>query len=204
MRSFFSAAAAALAFTAVASVADAQAQKIAYVNTQALMEVAPGKAAADSALAKESEGYRAQLQKMQDSLNSMFTNYTKKEPTLSAAQKETQQKAIQSFETDLQAKQLQLEQQFAQRRNEVYAPITEAVKRVLDGIRSEDGYAIIFANDPGQSPIVSADKNLDITDRVVARLRTVKAAPIAAPGSSKTAPTAPAGVTRPPPKPPTA
>jgi outer membrane protein len=154
MRSFFGAAATALALTAVAGVAQAQAQKIAYVNTQALMEVAPGKAAADSALAKESEGYRAQLQKMQDSLNSMFTNYTKKEPTLSAAQKETQQKAIQSFETDLQAKQLQLEQQFAQRRNEVYAPITEAVKRVLDGIRSEDGYAIIFANDPGQSPIV--------------------------------------------------
>ena len=203
MRSLFGAAAAALAFTAVASVAEAQAQKIAYVNTQALMEVAPGKAAADSALAKESEGYRAQLQKMQDSLNSMFTNYTKKEPTLSAAQKETQQKAIQSFETDLQAKQLQLEQQFAQRRNEVYAPITEAVKKVLDDIRAEDGYALILANDPGQSPIVSADKNLDITDRVVARLRTVKALPVAAPGS-KTTPTGPAGVTRPPPKPPTA
>jgi outer membrane protein len=202
MRSLFRAAAAALAFTAVAGVA--QAQKIAYVNTQALMEVAPGKAAADSALAKESEGYRAQLQKMQDSLNSMFTNYTKKEPTLTAAQKETQQKAIQGFETTVQAKQLQLEQQFAQRRNEVYAPITEAVKKVLDDIRAEDGYAIILANDPGQSPIVSADKNLDITDRVVARLRTVKAGPVAAPGSGKTTPTGPAGVTRPPPKPPTA
>ena len=200
MRSLLGAAAAALAFTAVAGVAQAQA-KIAYVNTQALMEVAPGRVAADSALAKESEGFKAQLQKLQDSLNAMFADYTKKEPTLSAAQKESRQKAIQSFETDLQAKQLQLEQQFAQRRNEVYAPITEAVKKVLDEIRAEDGLAIILANDPGQTPIVSADKNLDITDRVVARLRTVKAAPIVAPG--KPAPTGPAGVTRPPPKPPT-
>jgi outer membrane protein len=201
MRSLFGVAAAALALTAAAGGAQAQA-KIAYVNTQALMEVAPGKAAADSALAKESQGYRAQLQKMQDSLNTMFTDYTKREPTLTAAQKETRQKAIQSLETELQAKQLQLEQQFAQRRNEVYAPITDAVKKVLDDIRSEDGYAIIFANDPGASPIVSADKNLDITDRVVSRLRTVKAAPVVAP--TKPAPTGPAGVTRPPARPPTA
>ncbi len=200
MRSILGVAVAALALTAVARPAQAQ-TKIAYVNTTALMEVAPGKAAADSALSKESAGFRAQIQKMQDSLNAMFTDYTKKEPTLSAAQKETRQKAIQAFETDLQAKQLQLQQQFAQRQSEVYAPITEAVKKVLDDIRVEDGYAVIFANDPGQSPIVSADKNLDITDRVVARLRTVKAGPVAAP--TKPGPTSPAGVTRPPPKPPT-
>jgi outer membrane protein len=202
MRSFFGAAAAALALTAVAGVAQAQAQKIAYVNTQALMEVAPGKAAADSALAKESEGYRKQLQKMQDSLNTMFTNYTKKEPTLTAAQKETQQKAIQGFETEVQAKQLQLEQQFAQRRNEVYAPITEMVKKVLEDIGTENGYTMILANDPGQSPIVWADKNLDITEKVVLRLRSTKAPAVVAPKT--TAPSGPAGVTRPPPKPPTA
>jgi outer membrane protein len=200
MRSLFGAAVAALGLTAAASVA--QAQKIAYVNTQTLMEVAPGKAAADSALAKESEGFRGQLQKMQDSLNSMFADYTKKEPTLNATQKEARQKAIQSFETDLQAKQLQLEQQFAQRRNEVYAPITEMVKKVLEDIGTEGGYTMILANDPGQSPIVWADKNLDITDKVVLRLRSTKA-PVVAP-KTNASPTGPSGVTRPPPKPPTA
>jgi outer membrane protein len=199
MRSSLGAAVAALALAAVAGVAQAQI-KIAYVNTQALMEVAPGKAAADSALAKESQGFRVQLQKMQDSLNAMFTDYTKKEPTLTAAQKETRQKAIQGLETELQAKQLQLEQQFAQRRSEVYAPITDAVKKVLDDIRAEDGYALILANDPGASPIVSADKNLDITDRVISRLRTVKAAPVVAPKTNPS-PTGPAGVTRPPARP---
>jgi outer membrane protein len=202
MRSMFRAATVALGLTALAgfgSVAGAQGAKIAYVNTQALMENAPGRAAADSTLAKVSEDFKKQLSKLQDSLNAMALDYQKKEPTLSAALKETRQKAINALETDLQAKNLQLQQQFQQRQQELYAPVTEAVKKVLDDIRQEDGIAIIFSNDPGQSPIVSADKNLDVTDRVVSRLRTVAAAQktnAAKPGAA-----APTGVVKP--KPPT-
>ena len=88
---------------------------------------------------------------------------------------------------------------------EVMAPITDQVKKVIDDIRVEDGYAIILDNAPGAGNIVSADKNLDITDRVVSRLRATPAAKIAAPAATKPgAPASPAGVTgRPPVKPPT-
>ncbi len=83
------------------------------------------------------------------------------------------------------------------------APIQEEVRKVLDDIRGEDGYSLILDHTPGQSPIVSADKNLDITDRVVARLRTLAANGMkpAAPNAKPTAPGT-AGVTKPP-KPPT-
>jgi outer membrane protein len=185
------------------SVAHAQSAKIAYVNTAALLQNAPGREAAEATLQRESQGFQAQLQKMSDSLNSMITKFTKAEPTLSAPVKETQTKAIQALETDLQARQLQLQQQFAARQTELMAPIRESVMKVLDDIRAEDGYAVIFANDPQQSVVLSADKNLDITERVVARLRTV-AARNPAPGALPSAPaaktgtpvSAPSGVTR--------
>jgi outer membrane protein len=197
MRSMLRATVIALVLSSVAAVAHGQGIKIAFVNSQALMPAAPGYAAAESTLSKEGEGFRTTLQKMQDSVNAMLTKYQKDEPTLSAAVKDTRQKAIQSLETDLQAKQLQFQQQFAARQNEVMAPVTDAVKKVLDDIREEGGYAMILDNAPGASNIVSADKNLDITDKVVSRLRatpaTVKAAPAAKPG----APSTPAGVTRP-------
>jgi outer membrane protein len=175
--------------------------KIAYVNTAALLENAPGRPDAEAALQKESQGFQAQLQKMQDSLNKLIGDYTKAEPTMSATVKDSRQKQIQSLETDLQARQLQLQQQFAQRQNEVMAPIREQVMKVLDDIRAEDGYAVIMANDPQASVILSADKNLDITDRVVARLRTLSASKTpAAPATKPGAPvSAPAGVTRKPP-----
>ena len=86
------------------------------------------------------------------------------------------------------------------------APITDLVKKVLDDIRVEDGYAMILDNAPGASVIVSADKNLDITDRVVSRLKATPAGKLKAQETApatKGAPPAPAGVTRPPTRPPT-
>ena len=202
MRSIARVAPVALALmTAAASVGHAQAgTKIAYVNTAALLQNAPGREAAEATLQRESQGFQAQLQKMSDSLNTMITKYQKAEPTLSATAKETQTKSIQALETELQAKQLQLQQQFAARQTELMAPIRESVMKVLDDIRVEDGFAIIFASDPQQSVVLSADKNLDITERVVARLRTVAArapAPSSAPATKPGTPvSAPSGVTR--------
>ena len=200
MRSTVRAACVALGFTAMAATAQGQGAKIAYVNTQALMEAAPGRASADSTLQRLGDGFKTQIQKMQDSIQALYTDYTKKEATLTTAQKDTRQKAIQGLETELQAKNLQLQQQFAQKQQELYAPIQEAVRKVIEDIRVEDGYAIILANDPGgQSAIVAADKNLDITERMLARLRTIKATNAA---TKSTAPNGPAGVTRPPARPP--
>jgi outer membrane protein len=205
MRSMLRATVIALVLTVTAGAVKAQAPlKLAYVNTQALMEAAPGRAAAEAVLTKEGEGYRAQIQKMQDSINVLLAKYQKDEPTLSATAKDSRQKSIQALETDFQANQLKFQKAFSDRTTEVMAPITDAVKKVLDDIRTEDGYSIILSNDPQTTSIVSADKNLDITDRVVSRLRATPAAAVkaATPADPKKgAPAAPAAVTRP--KPPT-
>jgi outer membrane protein len=207
MRSMVRATAIALTLMVVAGVAHAQgasapaAVKIGYVNTQALMEAAPGRVQAESLLTREGNTFQGQLQGMQDSLNKLLAKYQKDEPTLSAAQKKTRQDAMQAMETDLQAKNLQLQQQFQARQQEVMAPIQDVVRKVLDDIREEGGYAMIFDRTPGQSPILSADKNLDVTDRVISRLRATAKPALPAPNAG--APSAPAGVTRPPAKPPT-
>lgn len=190
-----------VAGTAATAQSAAAPLKIGYVNTQALMEAAPGRVAAESLLTKEGQTYQVQLQKMQDSLNKMMEAYQKAEPTLNATQKKTRQDAMQALETDLQGKNLQFQQAFQARQNEVMAPIQDVVRKVLEDIRVEDGFAMILDRTPGNSPILVADKNLDITDRVVSRLRaTAKPALPAAPKPG--APSTPAGVTRPPAKPP--
>ena len=164
--------------------------RMAFVNTNVLLDNAPGKTQAESTYARETRAYGDQLKKMSDSLNAMFTSYQKQEPTLTATQKETRQKALRDLQQQLQDKQQQLTQQAQQRQTELMAPIMEQVKKVLDDIRTEDGYSMIMTGDP--QLILSYDKNLDITDRVVARLKTIAAMPtkVGAPVS------APAGVTR--------
>jgi len=201
MSSIVRATAIALATTVLSGVAQAQdgksCTKLGYVNPQALMEAAPGRAAAESLLNKEGQTYQGQLQKMQDSLNKMLADYQKAEPTMTAAAKDTRQKTLQALESELQQKNQQFQQQFDARKNEVMAPITDVVKKVLDDIREEGCYAMIIMSEPGQSIIASADKNLDVTDKAVSRLRATKAP--AVPTTKAGAPSTPAGVTRKPP-----
>jgi outer membrane protein len=174
--------------------------RIAYVNPQALFQEAPGRAQAESTFKKETEGFRAELGKMSDALTAMVSAYQKEEAKLTVAQKEQRQRAIGLKEDSLRGRQQQLEQQASIRQNELMAPIMESVRTVLEQIREEGGYAMILSSEPGSSPILAADKNLDITERVVARLRTIAATkpPVTAPKPAAGAPAnAPSGVARP-------
>jgi outer membrane protein len=189
---------AAATLPAAAQNAPASGTRIAYVNTQALLQAAPGRAEAEQAYEREMAGFRDQVKRMSDSLNAMIADYQKVQATLPAAQKETREKAIRSKQEEYQQRSQALEQQAAQRQDALMQPIMENVRKALEDIRSEDGYGIIFSNDAGNSPIVVADKNLDITERVVGRLRTMAVAKPATPSPAKPAPaqSAPAGVTR--------
>jgi outer membrane protein len=177
--------------------------KIGYVNTATLMDAAPGKDSAMAMLNREGESFQKQLQQMQDSLNKLLQAYQKAEPTLTAAQKKTRQDAMQALDTEMQAKNLQFQKQFAERQQEVMAPIQDVVRKVLEDIRTEDGFAMILDKTPGQSPILVADKNLDVTDRVVSRLRATAKPTLPAASIKAGAPGVPGGLTRPPRGPPT-
>src|SRR5262245_49936187 len=81
--------------------------KIAYVNTQVLMEAAPGRTAAESLLNKMGEGFRTALGKEQDSAQKMLAAYQKSSATMAPAAKDKAEKDLQAIETDLQTKNQQ-------------------------------------------------------------------------------------------------
>jgi outer membrane protein len=174
--------------------------RIAYVDPQALFQNAPGRSEAQATFDRETQAFRSELTRMGEALNQLVSAYQKEEAKLTPADKERRQRAIAAKEDSLRARQQQLEAQAAQRQNELMAPIMESVRKVLEDIRAEDGYSLILSSEPGASPILAADKNLDITERVVARLRTVSATKAPAPTQQKPAgapASAPSGVTRP-------
>src|SRR5262249_30764815 len=126
----------ALVFSVIAGVAGGQPPrtKIGYINSQALMDAAPGRAAADSALNKMGEGFRVSLGKLQDSAQKLLSDYQKNEPKLTAAQKDKAQKDLTALETALQTKQQEAQQQFNAKQAELMAPITDAVRKVIEDI----------------------------------------------------------------------
>ena len=212
MRNFLRAAPVALAVLALAAAGTAGAQqaaapvKIAYLNSQIILQNAPGRAEAESQFEREMTTYRQQVQRMGDSLQTMIADYNKQEISLSPAAKETRQKAIRAREEAFQKRTQELEQRAQQRQVELVQPIMERVQKVISEIRTEDGYAMIFDAGSNAGVLVAADTTLNITNKVLAKMG-VKPTAQAAPGAG--APTAaqrpaggeplaaPAGVTRP-------
>ena len=197
---------AALVATPVA--ARAQAPRLAYVDVATLMEQAPGRAEAVKAFEGEAAQIRAEQQRMSDSLDAAVGAYQKGQATMTAAAKATKEKQLQEMQAGFQQRAQELEQRGQARQTELSQQFESLVRDAINDVRTADGYAMVFASG-SSSAMLAADKSLDITDKVMTRMRTLAASrpattpnrPGAAPASpapSTGAPVAaPAGATRP-------
>ncbi|MGQ0714110.1 MAG: OmpH family outer membrane protein [Gemmatimonadaceae bacterium] len=193
-----------LVFAATAAVAQAQV-KIGYIKSQTILANAPGRAAAETQFEKEMTTYRAQVQRMGDSLNALIADYNTQETTLSPQAKETRQRDLRAKEEEYQRRTQELQQQVRQREAELVRPIMEQINKVIDELRAEEGYTMIFDAENQAGVVVAADKNLDLTEKVLARLRaagppTAAARPTGAGTQRPAAPAQPSGVQRPKPR----
>ena len=201
MKSFVRATLIALALHTLA-VDDASAQasvpKLAYINSQVILEQAPGRANVEAQFDKEMEGLRRQVKQMDDSLNQLLASYQKAEATLSPAAKTARQKEITTKRDEYEKRAQLLQMQAQQRQRELVGPVMTQINQIIDTIRKEEGYAMIFDAGSAGGAIVAADTTLDITQKVIARLKTstpAAAAPTKAPTPGPVS--QPAGVTRP-------
>jgi outer membrane protein len=176
------------------------APKFAFIRSQVIMQRAPGSAEAQAAVAKERETLMGSAQRLQDSLRLLADDYTKTQAGLTPAQREQKEKSFRDKQSEYERRLGQMEQQMQQKQFELLQPIMNQIKAVLETIRNEEGYTFIFDVDAEGGLIVAADKNLDITERVISRLRPATAAK---PDSARApaAKPAPAGI-KPPSKPP--
>lgn len=145
--------------------------KIGYIKSQTILANAPGRAAAETQFEKEMTTYRAQVQRMGDSLNTLIADYNKQEVSLSPQAKETRQKDIRAKEEEYQRRTQELQQQVRAREAELVRPIMEQINKVIDELRAEEGFSMIFDAENQAGVVVAADKNLDLTEKVLARLR---------------------------------
>ena len=168
--------------------------KIAYINSAALLQQAPGRAEAEAQFEREVGVYRQQIQRMDDSLRTMVAAFDRDAPKLDSAVRETRRKSIGQREVEYQTRARGLDSTMQARQAQLVKPIMERVQSVIETIRTEDGYAMIFDVGAQTSVVVAADKKLDLTERVLARLKS-QGIPAVAPASG--AVPQPAGVTRP-------
>ena len=155
----------------------AGAQKVAFVRGNALLNAAPGMEARRQLLQRETQYFESEVQKMTDSIQKMDKAYRDAEPTLSPAARDTRRKAVEDQLEKFRKSTDSLREVAGRRQDEVLQPIIDAVNKVLADYRSEEGYAYIVNLDDNTA-IVAFDKNLDVTEMLITRVRRLPQLPM--------------------------
>ena len=180
------------------------AQKIGFVNTARILQEMPGRAAAEAQLRTAVEALAARQQVMVDSLNGMLAAFERDSSALPQAEKVTRFQAMQLFDARYRDTLEVLERESQEAQAAVMQPLFDQIRLALDEVRAADAYAMILDLSREGSQIVSFDRNLDISDRVLTRIRaqsttarpnTPATPPAAAPATQR--PAAPGPVAQP-------
>jgi len=145
--------------------------KVAYVNTQAILKQTPGYVKAESTFTKELETYRVEVQKLQATLDSAASDFDQQSVMLSPTQRAAKRKDLQAQQQKLEQRTQELQQRAATRERELLDPIQSKVNSVIEGVRAAGNYAMIFDVSAPNNGIVTADKSIDLTQRVIQQLK---------------------------------
>jgi outer membrane protein len=143
--------------------------RAAYVNSERLTQDAPGAAEAQTTIRREMDKLRAELALANDSIQNMISSYQQQQVMLSPDAKKRQEDAIRAKTAALEQRQRQADQTINERSQALLKPIMDRINKALDDVRKEEGYSIIF--NVSEGAILAADTTLDLTSKVLQRLR---------------------------------
>ena len=157
--------------TRPAATAQAPGVKLAYLNSRAILAQTPGYAAAESLFARELAASREEVGRLQASLDSAASNFEASSVLLSPTVKQERQRQLVAQQQAVQQRQQELQGRMEQRERELLDPLQQRVQAIVEGIRAEMSYAMIFDVAAMGGAMVAADRALDITPLVIQRLQ---------------------------------
>jgi len=161
-----------LAVCLLLSVAQGQAQKFGYVDSNAILESMPQVKEAESNLDALNKQLQAKGQKMMEDFQAKYEDLqrkvqageiTPKDQDAQTAVLEEERNKIVQFDQEMQA-------QMAQKRDTLLAPILTNVRNAISAVAKDNGYTYVFDGSPGVGILLYADETTNLTALVKAKL----------------------------------
>jgi outer membrane protein len=160
------------ALTILALAPSARAQttiRIGYIDSQQILNEDPAAQQAQAQFETDLANYRAEVDQIGQELQGLIDRYDQQQSMLSEEAKSNRQEEIRLKQTEYQQRISELEQQAGARQAELVQPVMERINAVIEDIRADGGYSMIF--DVAAQGIIAADPALDLTAEVVRRLQ---------------------------------
>ena len=151
------------------------AQKVAFVNTARILQEMPARAQAEAQLRTAGEALNARQQVMVDSLNGLIAAFERDSSGLAQADKIARFQTLQAYDARYRDTLEVLEREGQEAQAAAMQPLFDQIRVALDDIRTADNYTMILDLSREGSAIVAYDRNLDISDRVLTRIRAAAA-----------------------------
>ncbi len=145
--------------------------RLAYISSRTILDSTPGYAAAESTFVREFQAMRDEVQKLQQQLDSAVQAFDQASIALSPAAKETKRRELQTMQDRMTQRSSELDSRARARNQELLGPFQARINTIIQGIRAEGNYAIIFDADAQGNGIVAADPVLNLTSKVIERVR---------------------------------
>lgn len=180
------------------------AQRIGYVDSRKILQEMPGRTAVENRIRTGLEALQGRQKVMVDSLNAMMAAFERDSAALPQADKVTRFTAMQQFDARYRDTLEALEAEAQAAQQEAMQPLFDQIRIALEEVRAAEGYSMIFDVGNQANAIVAMDRNLELSDKVLARIRATAGTnrptpapaatrPPTTPPASQPAPTRPAG-----------
>lgn len=152
----------------VSTIVFAEAQKIAYIDTDRIMMTSPETQETQSILMEERQKWEQEIADMDAEIEQLYADYESKKMILTESGKQEAEEKIMSLTQERQTRVQELfgeNGEFVQRQNELLTPILNKLKIVIEKVSVENNYSIVL--DASAGSILYAKPSLDITDLIL-------------------------------------
>ncbi len=146
----------------------AEAEKIAYIDTDRIMMTSTETQEAQTILVGERQKWEQEIADIDTEIEQLYADYESKKMILTESGKQEAETKIMTMTESRQSKVQELfgeNGKFIQRQNELLAPILNKLKTVIEKVSVENNYSIVL--DASAGSVLYAKPNLDITDAIL-------------------------------------
>jgi outer membrane protein len=147
-----------------------QAQKVAHLNYDSLVNLMPETKVASEAANNYLKGLEAELVTMQNELETKYKDYQAKEASMSEFLKKTKQEDLQQVQKRIQDFQQKAEMDFRARQTELTTPIMIKAKKAIELAAKEGGFRYVVDTSPGRTSILFSEPGDDLMPLVKKKL----------------------------------
>lgn len=143
--------------------------RVAHINTLAILEEMPEYKAAEKKLKTYGEELEAQIMSMLEEYQKKAQEFETKQDSMSGLMKKTKQDELLDMQSRIQQFQQNAEQEYANKQNELFAPVMEKMQKAIGVVTHEQGYTYMLDISSG-SIVYIGDDAIDATPLVKRKL----------------------------------